>query len=105
MMGLKIGLPLLQIDYTNITRCSAEEVASILSCGELPCTITFGLEPNFEAGWEMDMSNNKWYPCVQEGISHSVEEDTRMHYSSPFKYKSTEEISDYNCRKPFGSNV
>jgi len=98
MMGLKIGLPLVQINDKDVSRCSAKEVACILACVGIPCTITFRLEPYYEAG-EIDMANNKLYPGVHEGMSHNPEEDTVMDYGS----KSTGWHSDYDCRKPLGN--
>jgi len=112
MMGLKIGLPLVRINDNDITRCSAEEVASILACVGIPCTITFCLQPYFEAG-EIDMTNNKWYQSVHEGMFRSLKEvsrwecsrlkDTVMYGGSKLKCRSTEKISDYNRSKPFGA--
>jgi len=88
MMGLKIGLPLVQINDKDVSRFSAKEVASMLACVGMPCTITFRLGPYYEARG-IDMANNKWYPCAHEGMSHSPEEETVMYYGSSFKHKST----------------
>jgi len=95
--GLCLGLPLLWINDTNVSKCNIEETANILSYVELPFTVTFGLKPNFEA--VMMMKNSKSYPCAVGNISTRTRKVTASYNGSPFKLNNIEKISNYNRLK------
>jgi len=94
LKGLCPGLPLLWINDSNVSKCNIEETANILSCVELPFTVTFGLKPNFEA--VMMMKNSESNPFAVQIISSRPRKVTPTYNGSPFKLSNIEKISNYN---------
>lgn len=95
--GLGLGLPLLSINNTNVTQKGLEEIATILSRIELPFTVVFGLQPYFKSGQKVIVKKKgKWYPAVVQKMSKTSRKVTVKYDNSPFIFKNTEKISDYN---------
>jgi len=100
--GLCVGLPLHEINGCNICGFTVEEVVNMLSCVNLPITVTFCLTPYFKTGEKvMVLKRGKWYPCTIRKTSKSTRKATVTYDGSPFKLNNTEKISNYNRIKTF----
>jgi len=104
---LCLGLPLLKINHCCVSSYNVEEIAIMLSCMNVPLTVTFGLNPYFGQGQRLTvMKNNRWYECTVEDMSNS--KVTVRYEDSSLGLNNIEKISDYNrikqCSRP-GANL
>merc|ERR1719397_1508472 len=95
--GVGLGLPLLSINDIDVANEGLEDVAKMLSCVDLPFSVTFGLQPYFKSGQKVIVSkNNKWYSAVVLKMSKTTRKVTVKFEDSPFLFSNTEKIADYN---------